>query len=93
MPAAPRQGAMYAHAARELASEEPENQLKKGIPSSCKTGGFELYYRHIMEARWNPLSESTNSVKLGEIIREFDLEVLRPGPDYENVPLDRKSVV
>ena len=33
------------------------------------------------------MSESTNSVKLGEIIREFDLEVLRPGPDYENVPL------
>jgi HPr kinase/phosphorylase len=27
------------------------------------------------------------SVKLGEIIREFDLEVLRTAPDYENVPL------
>ena len=26
-------------------------------------------------------------MKLGEIIREFDLEVLRTAPDYENVPL------
>ena len=33
------------------------------------------------------MSENTNSVKLGEIIREFHLEVLRKGPDYENVPL------
>ena len=27
------------------------------------------------------------SVKLGEIIREFGLEVVRGGADYENVPL------
>ncbi len=27
------------------------------------------------------------SVKLGEIIREFDLEILHKGTDYENVPL------
>ncbi|MEY8402737.1 HPr(Ser) kinase/phosphatase [Oscillospiraceae bacterium 44-34] len=27
------------------------------------------------------------SVKLGEIIHEFDLEILRTAPDYENVPL------
>ncbi|WP_243154082.1 HPr(Ser) kinase/phosphatase [Pseudoflavonifractor sp. 60] len=33
------------------------------------------------------MSESNNSVKLGEIIREFDLEILRTGPNYENVPL------
>ena len=31
--------------------------------------------------------ESNNSVKLGEIIQEFDLEILRTAPDYENVPL------
>lgn len=33
------------------------------------------------------MSEHMASVKLGEIIREFDLEVLKQGPDYENVPL------
>lgn len=33
------------------------------------------------------MSESTYSVKLGEIIKEFDLEVLCAAPDYENVPL------
>ncbi len=33
------------------------------------------------------MSESLYSVKLGEIIREFELEVLCAAPDYENVPL------
>ena len=33
------------------------------------------------------MADSTNSVKLGEIIREFNLEILRTAPDYENVPL------
>lgn len=33
------------------------------------------------------MSESKYSVNLGEIIREFDLEILCQGPDYENVPL------
>jgi len=33
------------------------------------------------------MSQNGNSVKLGEIIREFDLEILSQGPDYENVPL------
>ena len=33
------------------------------------------------------MAESQYSVKLGEIIREFDLEILCQGPDYENVPL------
>ncbi|MGI5963631.1 MAG: HPr(Ser) kinase/phosphatase [Lawsonibacter sp.] len=33
------------------------------------------------------MAESLNSVKLGEIIREFELEVLCAAPDYENVPL------
>ena len=33
------------------------------------------------------MSESPYSVKLGDIISEFGLEVLRAGPDYENVPL------
>lgn len=33
------------------------------------------------------MSESNNSVKLGEIIQEFKLEILSRGPDYENVPL------
>ena len=33
------------------------------------------------------MPESQYSVKLGEIIREFELEVLCAAPDYENVPL------
>ena len=33
------------------------------------------------------MSESEYSVKLGEIIEEFNLEVLRAGPDYKNVPI------
>ena len=38
------------------------------------------------------MSESTHSVKLGEIIREFDLEILSKGPDYEDVPLHTVDV-
>ena len=38
------------------------------------------------------MSESRNSVKLGEIIREFDLEILSKGPDYEDVPLHTVDV-
>lgn len=33
------------------------------------------------------MSQGEKCVKLGEIIREFDLEILREGIDYENVPL------
>ena len=33
------------------------------------------------------MAEHTKSVKLGEIIREFDLEILHKGPDYEDTPL------
>jgi len=33
------------------------------------------------------MADNTNSVKLGAIIREFQLEVLHQGPDHENVPL------
>ncbi|MCI8304168.1 MAG: HPr(Ser) kinase/phosphatase [Lawsonibacter sp.] len=33
------------------------------------------------------MAEQEKSVKLGEIIQEFELEVLRAGEDYENVPL------
>ena len=33
------------------------------------------------------MSESNNSVKLGEIIQEFGLEILRTAPNYENVSL------
>ena len=33
------------------------------------------------------MAENTNSVKLGESIREFHLEILHKSPDYENVPL------
>ena len=33
------------------------------------------------------MAESHKSVALGEIIREFDLEILCQGPDYEKVPL------
>ena len=35
---------------------------------------------------------SNGSVKLGEIIREFNLEILSAGPDYENVPLETVDV-
>ena len=38
------------------------------------------------------MPESTNSVKLGEIIREFDLEILSKGPNYEDVPLHTVDV-
>ena len=38
------------------------------------------------------MAESNNSVKLGEIIREFDLEILRTGPDYENVPIQALDI-
>ena len=33
------------------------------------------------------MSAQQKSVKLGEIIREFNLEILCMAPDYENVPL------
>ncbi|MBQ8851857.1 MAG: HPr kinase/phosphorylase, partial [Oscillibacter sp.] len=33
------------------------------------------------------MSQGEKCVKLGEIIREFDLEILHEGTDYENVPL------
>jgi HPr kinase/phosphorylase len=33
------------------------------------------------------LSEQKKSVRLGDIVREFDLEILQAGQDYENVPL------
>jgi len=33
------------------------------------------------------VSESRSSIKLGEIIKEFNLEVLKAAPNYENVPL------
>lgn len=33
------------------------------------------------------MSEQRKGVKLGEIIQEFDLEILCAAPDYENVPL------
>lgn len=33
------------------------------------------------------MEQSGYSVRLGEIIREFNLEVLCAAPDYENVPL------
>lgn len=33
------------------------------------------------------MSQTEKCVKLGQIIREFELEILHPGPDYENVPL------
>ncbi len=38
------------------------------------------------------MSEHEYSVRLGEIIREFKLEVLCAAPDYENVPLDTVDV-
>ena len=33
------------------------------------------------------MSDSSKFVPLGEIIKEFDLEILCQGPDYEKVPL------
>ena len=38
------------------------------------------------------MAEHTKSVKLGEIIREFDLEILHKGPDYEDTPLTTLDV-
>lgn len=38
------------------------------------------------------MSESIYNVKLGEIIQEFGLEVLRAGPDYMNVPISTIDV-
>ena len=38
------------------------------------------------------MAENTNSVKLGEIIQEFHLEVLRGGEDYESIPLRTVNV-
>ncbi len=38
------------------------------------------------------MSESVYSVKLGEIIQEFGLEVLRAGPDHENFPVRTNDV-
>ena len=32
------------------------------------------------------MAEHTKSVKLGEIIQEFDLEILHKGPNYEDTP-------
>lgn len=38
------------------------------------------------------MAESQCSVKLGEIIKEFELEILCAAPDYENVPLHAVDV-
>ena len=38
------------------------------------------------------MEENRNSVKLGEIIQEFDLEILRKGADYAEVPLQTVDV-
>ena len=38
------------------------------------------------------MAEHTKSVKLGEIIQEFDLEILHKGPDYEDTPLTTLDV-
>ena len=38
------------------------------------------------------MAEGQYSVKLGEIIEEFQLEILRKSPDYENVPLSTVDV-
>ena len=46
-------------------------------PNEGRTAGKEVV----------PMPESQYSVKLGEIIQEFELEVLCAAPDYENVPL------
>ncbi|MEA4933315.1 MAG: hypothetical protein VB071_07015, partial [Lawsonibacter sp.] len=39
-----------------------------------------------------PMAESQYSVRLVEIIKEFELEVLRAAPDYEDVPLHTVDV-
>ena len=33
------------------------------------------------------MTETQNSVRLGEIIKEFPLELLHEGEDYQNIPL------
>ena len=35
----------------------------------------------------HPVTETQNSVRLGEIIKEFHLELLHEGEDYQNIPL------
>ena len=32
------------------------------------------------------MSDHSNSVKLGEIIQEFGLEILHPGANYASIP-------
>ena len=38
------------------------------------------------------MSDHSNSVKLGEIIQEFALEILHPGADYAATPLTTLDV-
>ena len=38
------------------------------------------------------MAERGKSVKLGEIIREFQLEILNKGPNYEDMPLTTLDV-
>ena len=38
------------------------------------------------------MSDHSNSVKLGEIIQEFALEILHPGADYASTPLTTLDV-
>ena len=38
------------------------------------------------------MSDHSNSVKLGEIIQEFGLEILHPGANYASIPLTTLDV-
>ena len=38
------------------------------------------------------MTETQNSVRLGEIIKEFHLELLHEGEDYQNIPLRTLAV-
>ena len=38
------------------------------------------------------MAEHTKSVRLGEIIQEFDLEILHKSPHYEETPLTTLDV-
>ena len=37
------------------------------------------------------MSDHSNSVKLGEIIQEFGLEILHPGANYASIPPDHSG--
>ena len=66
---------------------------KENSPRLAKIGVFDYTEVEVENRRpagreeYAPMSDSSKFVPLGEIIKEFDLEILCQGPDYEKVPL------